>query len=83
MTARIPTTVFVPFSWDGSKWIKRDDVPRFKEPAEALQWAWENPHAGTHEGQPTYLHWVECHEPAMIKEFLRGVGTTEWLTLRH
>jgi hypothetical protein len=83
MILPVPRLVFVPFEWNGAKWVKRDDIPRFKEPEEALQWAWANPEALTRDGKPVYWQWIECHEPEFIKEFLRGVGTPEWLTLKH
>lgn len=77
MTLRIPKTVFVPFEWTGTQWIKRDDLPRFKEPEEAQQYFTTNWNVCFRDGKPVNLHWIECHEWSMIKEFLRGVGTRE------
>lgn len=77
MTLLTPKTVFVPFEWNGTKWVKRDDLPRFKEPEEAQQYFTVNSHVCFRNGQPIMLSWIECHEWSMIKEFLRGVGSRE------
>lgn len=82
MTLLIPKTVFVPFEWDGKKWVKRDDLPRFKEPEEAAQYLYDNNSISMREGKPVYLQWLEYSDPALIKEYLRGVGTPEWVTMR-
>jgi hypothetical protein len=79
----IPNTVFVPFEWNGNHWVKRDDLPRFKEPEEAAQYLLDNPTVSRRDGKPVFLQWREHHESALIHEYLRGVGTPEWLTLRH
>ena len=84
MTLRTPKTVFVPFEFGPGKrppGIKRDDLPRFKEPEEAAQYLLDNPTVSWRDGKPVFLQWQERHEPELIKEFLRGVGTPEWLTL--
>jgi hypothetical protein len=83
VTLHIPNTVFVPFEWNGTDWVKRDDIPRFKEPEEAMQWLFDNPTKGVRGNKPVLLRWYEVHEPALIHEYLRGVGTPEWLTLRR
>lgn len=75
MTVLIPKTVFVPFEWDGSKWIKRDDLPRFKEPEEAIQHWTAHPEILRRNGAHVFLQWVECHEWLFIKEFLKGLGS--------
>lgn len=78
MTVLIPKVVFVPFEWDGKKWNKVDDLPRFKEPEEVAQYIMANNHVCFRDHKPrTGLRWVECNDTSLIKEFLRGVGTKE------
>jgi hypothetical protein len=89
---RAPKCVFVPFEWMGrywngtdwaDRWVKRDDLPRFLEPEEAAQYLLDNQAVSYRDGKPVFLQWQERDEPALIQEYLRGVGTPEWLTLRH
>lgn len=75
MTARIPQYVFVPFEWNGQTWVKRDDLPRFKEPEEAVQYLLDNPMISYRDGKQVFLQWQERREWELIKEFLHGVGT--------
>ena len=77
MATLIPKIVFVPFEWNGTRWIKRDNLPRFKETYEAMQFIRDHPEINFREGSPVLLSWVECNEPALIKEYLRGVGVSE------
>jgi hypothetical protein len=86
----IPKCVFVPLQWTGKywdgekwkdRWVKRDDLPRFREPEEAAQYIINNPRTFFHEGKPAFIQWQERDERALIDEFMRGVGTPEWLSL--
>lgn len=83
MILRIPKAVFVPFEYLDGKWIKRDDLPRFKEPEEAAQYLFDHPHVSTRNYKAVFLQWQERDEPSLIHEYLRGVGTPEYLTLKH
>jgi len=83
---RIPRAVFVPFEFGPDKrppGIKRDDLPRFKEPEEAVQYLLDHPEISRRDGKPVFLQWQERDEPALVHEYLRGVGTPEWLSLKH
>lgn len=82
---KIPKTVFVPFEWDGWKWVLRTDLPRFREPEEAAQYLLNHPKISYEEGtsRPVYLQWQERNETVFIDEYLRGVGTPEYGSLRH
>jgi hypothetical protein len=83
---RIPKCVFVPFEYIANRrppWVKRDDLPRFKEPEEAAQYLLNNPQISMRNGKPVYLQWQERDEQMFINEYLRGVGTPEYLTLKH
>ena len=75
--------VFVPFEYVDGKWVKRDDLPRFKEPEEAVQHLFNNPQISTRDGKPVFLQWQERDEPSLVREYLRGVGTPEYLALKH
>ena len=81
---KIPKTVFVPLEYDSAadKWNKRDDLPRFREPEEAAQYLLDHPQIGMRDGKPVFLQWQERDEWKLIDEFMRGVGTPEWLLLR-
>ncbi len=83
MIWRVPRAVFVPFEYVDGKWVKRDDLPRFKEPEEAAQYLLDHPTVSMRDGKPVYLQWQERDEPSLIQEYLRGVGTPEWLLLRN
>lgn len=83
MIQRIPKCVFVPLEYIDSKWAKRDDLPRFLEPEEAAQYLLDHPQISMRNGKPVYLQWQERDEPSLIQEYLRGVGTPEYLTLKH
>lgn len=74
MTFRIPQTVFVPFEWVGTKWVKRDDLPRFKEPEEAAQFLLVNQQVSFRDGKQVFLQWQERHEWELIKEYLQKLG---------
>jgi hypothetical protein len=80
---RVPKFVFVPLEYVNGKWSKRDDLPRFKEPEEAAQYLLGNPQISMRDGKPVFLQWQERDEPSLIQEYLRGVGTPEYLTLKH
>lgn len=82
MTFRIPKMVFVPFEWDGNRWVKRDDLPRFREDYEAALYLTEHPEISFRDGKPVPINWIERDEWALVQEYLRGVGTPEWLSLR-
>jgi hypothetical protein len=80
----IPSSVFVPFEWTGKEWTKRDDLPRFKEPEEAHEYfTVTNPSCTFRDGKPVMVQWIECREYGAIKEYLLGVGTPEWLSMRQ
>ena len=83
MIWRVPKCVFVPFEYLNGKWTKRDDLPRFREPEEAAHYLLNNPKASRRDGDPVFLQWQERDEPSLIQEYLRGVGTPEYLTLKH
>lgn len=83
MIQRIPKFVFVPFEYVSGQWTKRDDLPRFREPEEAAQYLLDNPRISMRAGIAVFLQWQERDEPSLIKEYLRGVGTPEYLTLQH
>jgi len=70
----IPRAVFTPFEWDGYKWVKRDDLPRFREPEEAVQYGYEHPKINYRDGKQVFLQWQERDEKVFINEFLQGVG---------
>jgi hypothetical protein len=78
-----PKMVFVPFEWDGKRWIKRDDLPRFKEDYDCAIYLRDHPEINFREGKPVPLSWIERNEGVLIDEFLRGIGTPEWKLLRH
>lgn len=75
--------MFVPFEWDGRKWLKRDDLPRFREPEEAAQYLLAHLEISFRDGRPVLLQWQERSEYELIDEYLRGVGTPEHSPLRH
>ena len=83
MILHIPRAVFVPFEYANSKWTKRDDLPRFREPEEAAQFLLDNPTFSWRNGRPVFLQWQERDESYLVHEYLRGVGTPEYLTLRN
>ncbi len=83
MSLRIPKQVFVPFEWDGMRWVKRDDLPRFKEDYECAIYLRDHPEVSFRDGKPVPLNWIERDEPSLIHEYLRGVGTAEWKLLKH
>ncbi len=81
----IPKIVFVPFEWDTRKgeWLKRDDLPRFKETEEIQTYMAEHPGIHFRGKHPVPLTWIECDEWKYVHEYLRGVGTEEWLSIQH
>lgn len=83
MTLRIPKTVFVPLEHVNGKWVKRDDLPRFLEPEQAAQYLLDNNAISYRDGKPVFLQWQERHEWELINEYLRGVGTPEWLSIQE
>lgn len=83
MIRHIPRCVFVPFEYINGKWTKRDDLPRFLEPEEAAQYLLDHPRISMNEGRPVFLQWQERDESYLVHEYLRGVGTPEYLTLKH
>lgn len=84
MTQHTPRVVFLPFEWDGFKWVKCDTLPRFKEDYEAVQFLQQHPEVSIGaDKQPRYLRWIECWESAAINEFLKGVGTPEWVARQN
>jgi hypothetical protein len=80
---RVPKFVFVPLEYTEGKWVKRDDLPRLLEPEEAAQYLLDHPQISMRNGKPVFLQWQERDEPSLIQEYLRGVGTPEYLTLKH
>lgn len=83
MILRIPKAVFVPFEWDGNNWVKRDDLPRYREPEEAAQYLLDNPHISMRDGKHVFLQWQERDERVLVEEYLRGVGTPGYLLLHR
>lgn len=85
-------SVFVPFELQpNGQWKKRDDLPRFLEPEEVIQYLGRNPqvsyrwngpieerHRGHTRRVEVVLEWREHSEPDLIKEFTDGVGTPEF-----
>lgn len=84
MIGHIPRAVFVPFEYANGHWVKRDDLPRFLEPEEAAQYLFDHPRISLRgdTGQ-VFLQWQERDEPSLVHEYLRGVGTPEYLALKH
>jgi hypothetical protein len=74
---KVPKAVFVPFEWDGRKWVARQNLPRFREPEEAVHYLLTHPELSYEEGtgRPVYLQWQERNEQVFINEYLQGVGT--------
>ena len=72
---KVPKTVFVPFQWNGYRWVKRDDLPRFKEPEEAAQYLLDNPNVSFQDGHRVFLQWQERNEYELISEYLLGLGS--------
>ena len=65
-----PTSVFVPFTWTGKEWVKLDDIPRFLEPGECIEYLSLHPElSGRH------IDWQERSEKSLIQEYVQGVGT--------
>lgn len=83
MIQHIPRAVFVPFEYVSGAWVKRDDLPRFKEPEEAVQYLFNHQHISMRNGKKVFLQWQERDEPSLVHEYLRGVGTPEYLALKH
>lgn len=80
----VPKSVFVPleFNTETRKWSKRDDLPRFREPEEAAQYIVDHPTLFHQDGKPVFIQWQERDEAMVIDEYVRGVGTPEWLTMK-
>lgn len=75
--------IFVPFEYlGGNDWIKRDDLPRFKEIEEVRKWRDLHPEHNFREGKPVPICWVESDRLDFYHEWLRGVGTPEWLSIQ-
>lgn len=79
---KTPKSVFVPFEWGGHKWFKRDDLPRFRESEQAARYLLANPDISFRKGKPVYLQWQERDERELVDEYMRGVGTPEYASLR-
>jgi hypothetical protein len=71
----LPAVVFVPFEWDGQRWVKRDDLPRFFEPKDAIDYINDHQEISTRNGKPVPLEWVEHSEHEYVMEYVRGIGT--------
>lgn len=70
----IPSSVLVPFWWNGVRNVVRNDFPRFKESHEAQAYIAANPQRFYANGRPVLVRWIECRELHFIKEYLQGVG---------
>ena len=74
--------VFVPFEKRRDQWIKRDDLPRFLQSKQAVEYIRDHPEISyrDYQGQnwPVVLEWREHSEPDLIQEYIRGVGTPEF-----
>lgn len=79
MIIQKPKTVFVPFEIEwmskGVQEKKRNDLPRFLEPREIVQYLAENPLVSYRDGRRVYLEWREHSEKDLIDEYIAGVGT--------
>jgi hypothetical protein len=85
MKLSLPTSVFVPFEWNGKTWEKRDDLPRFVHTNEVIKYLTTHPEKSFRK-RPFFmvpehirLEWREHSERDLIKEFTDGVGTPAWL----
>jgi hypothetical protein len=83
-----PRAVLVPFEWNGKTWEKRDDLPRFVETKEVIEYLTLHPEVSFRK-RPFFkapehirLEWREHFEPDLVKEWINGVGTADWLK-RH
>lgn len=82
---KLVTTVLVPFEWNGKTWEKRDDLPRFLESKEVIEYLCLHPEKSFRKvpfataPEHIRLEWREHSEPDLIREWVDGVGTTDWL----
>lgn len=70
--------VLVPFEITPSGSVKRDDLPRFVEPHEAIEFMKNNPSIHQRNGHPVHLQWIEHDEPWAIHEYYKEVGRAGW-----
>lgn len=75
---KFPNAVFVPFEIQRKGEIKRDDLPRFLEPREVIQYLAAHPEVSTRRGLKVILEWREHSERDLIDEYLAGVGTEKF-----
>lgn len=78
MLLKTPRSVFVPFELQGRKEIKRDDLPRFIEPEEIIQYLTNNPGISHRNGHRVLIEWREHSERDLIDEYIAGVGTSKF-----
>ncbi len=70
------STVFVPFEHlGGDRWKKRDDLPRFLQPKEVIDFLTSHPEVSMRNGRYVRIDWREHSERDLIKEYTDGVGT--------
>lgn len=85
----IPTAVLVPFEWNGKTWEKRDNLPRFLETKEVIDYLTTHPEKSFRRvpfqiaQEHIRLEWREHSEPDLIKEFTDGVGTPAWVEKKY
>ena len=71
-----PRSVFVPFEVQGKKEIKRDDLPRFLDPQEVIEFLAAHPGVSSRNGYHVILEWREHVEKELINEYLAGVSNS-------
>lgn len=70
--------VLVPFEVRGKELVKRDDLPRFIEPHEVIDFMKNNPSIHQRGGLPVHLQWIEHDEAWAIHEYYKEVGRAGW-----
>lgn len=65
----IPTAVFVPFEWDGNDWQVVNNIPRFTEAQDCVQYITSHPELSNR-----HIDWHERTEKEFIDEYIKGVG---------
>lgn len=73
------TVVLVPFEIRGQQQVKRDDLPRFVETQEVIDFMKNNPEIHQRQGRPVHLQWIEHDEAWALEEYHRGIGRKRWL----
>lgn len=72
--------VLVPYESIGSRKVKRNDLPRFKSPEDAMTFMKRYPEIHLREGFAVKLDWIQHDEDWALAEYHRGVGSQGWQT---